>query len=240
MNERNFNSGPAGSLATAQDLALSNNPVSLDETPLTTRFLASLNDSTKRMPPEAKPIDITEGITLDGLTLLSDPPIVSDEERKQAVALQAKHDFLESQEASFSPANSELTFRKQRDSAYDAAKAGNDVSTVKVSSKDEIEGQFLHRRLALRAALVELTHEQTVPLCKVIFARLQRHLAESLVITEEQDRACATGLGLKYEPSLVWKATATAIQRYTFAARKPHGPHSVSSPRRILDGIISL
>lgn len=244
MKESNFNVGPAGSLATAQDLALSNNPPTVDDpTPLSTLVMASIHDPQNpknRLPSVARVIDITEGVTLEGFTFLADPPIVSDEEGKRLVEIQKQHDFLESQEASFSPANAEHHFQKQRDDIHVAAKAGNDVSTVSVASKDQIDGEYLHRRLALRSAMVELTHGETVPLCKVIFARLQKHLAESLAITEDQDRACAIGLGLKYEPSLQWKALATCAQRYTFGSRKPHSPHSVVRPRNILAGIINL
>jgi hypothetical protein len=229
--ERNINEGPAGSsLATEQDLALANNPVKLDETPLSDQLLNHLSNPQKRRPAQAQVIPITDEVTIEGLTWFADPPIISEHERTQLRALQARDAELESQESQFTPVRATQFFQAQRDSINQAAKEGKDVSQIRCDSREAIEADFLHKRLAIMEARRHLTQTETLPLCARISARLSAHLAESLREAEKADRMMAAGLGVAYEPSLCWKAIATCAQRYTprtFADSMVGGPKQI-------------
>jgi predicted DNA-binding protein YlxM (UPF0122 family) len=127
----------------------------------------------------------------------------------------------------------------QRDAVHAALQDGQDLSALTVDSREHIALDFRTKQSGLMAVLVRTTHDQLVPLAKPILNRFAAVVEQFMREREEGDRDLCAGFGLRYHPSLTWKAAAAVALAYVGARRIPQ-PHAWAFPSAVLAGIVNF
>jgi hypothetical protein len=222
-----------------------------DQTPQTTAFLTELHRTTggtKRNWPHGLLLDgravkfsdltveqiaATAPVTIGGL-------LCSPDEITTLREIQSRMDATLEQAKKFSLSGVSDHLHGIRDKMAADVAAGEPLPAgVIMPSRESVQHDFRARQNALIGLLVKITHEEVVPLAKLILQKFSDTVDGFLRDTEEADRATCEAYDLDYEPSLLWKAAASVAMRYTPASRIPIAG-AWRTPKQILEGIIEI
>ena len=230
-------------LVSSQDIAMAK--AQYDSSPLTTALLTELRreGGGKRNWPapftDSGPLPRPGPETVAAIVFDSGQALCGPDDLGQLQDLQARFDatFKTAEQYSVQRTSDHLFAAKQE--MQDMLHNGQDVSNITLPTRETVFHNLLARSQALQSLLLQMTQEETVPICRPIMEAAEQLIEAWLRSQEEQDKSMATGFHLPFIPSYLWRAGAVIACRYTVAGKLPPA-HLVATPRQVLEGLVQL
>jgi len=226
-----------------------------DEAPLTTalfRELRRTTGGTKRNWPEGLLIDgrspeftFTGGLfTVYQICLQAQgyigEPLCSQDELAKLRDIQTRMDVVVEQAKKYSLGNVSAHLFKVRDQIEADIRAGKELPEgITMSSHESVSRDFRAKQSGYINLLMKITHEELVPLARVVLQRFDLTVSEFLKYMEIGDRFECEAYGVEFHPSVLWKACAAIAQRYAGEGKLPK-PWAWATPKTVLEGIVEI
>jgi hypothetical protein len=163
--------------------------------------------------------------------------LVTDEQLDSLKRFQTEMDDIQRRIEALQPEDALRDCRLQEEEMRRAVREGRDAELQPLRSRESFQAQYRKRQNILIELLQTICHRDVVPVAKEILEMFHNTVDYFMRDTEIRDRAEAEEFGLPYEPGQRWLAAAKIAADYALENRVPK-PHTYSTPRRILEGIV--